>query len=195
MIVLNKNNEVFFITGVAGFIGFHLAKRVLSEGNKVIGYDNLNDYYDINLKYKRLDILKKCSEFNFIKGDLVDKNLLKNIFKQYKPTVVINLAAQAGVRYSIKNPDVYVQSNLVGFVNILEMCRKFNVKHLLYASSSSVYGNNKKIPFSIEDRVDYPVSLYAATKKSNELMAYTYSHLFRIPSTGMRFFTVYGEYG
>lgn len=191
--ILNK--ETYLITGAAGFIGFHLAKKLLNMGACVIGYDNINDYYDVNLKYSRLEILKKNKEFIFFKGDLADKFYLEKVFSSYKPTIVINLAAQAGVRYSIQNPEVYIQSNIVGFANILEMCRKFNVKHLMYASSSSVYGNNKKIPFSVDDRVDEPISLYAATKKSDELMAYTYSHLFDIPTTGLRFFTVYGEYG
>lgn len=187
--------KIYLITGSAGFIGFHLSKKLLGSGETVIGYDNINDYYDVNLKYSRLEILNKYDNFKFYKAGLEDKEALTNVFEKHKPNIVINLAAQAGVRYSIENPDVYIQSNLVGFANILECCRHHNVQHLLYASSSSVYGQNKKIPFSTEDRVDNPISLYAATKKSNELMAYTYSHLFNIPSTGLRFFTVYGEYG
>ncbi|WP_459479403.1 NAD-dependent epimerase/dehydratase family protein [Clostridium saccharoperbutylacetonicum] len=188
-------NKIYLITGAAGFIGFHLSKQLLECGAKVIGYDNINAYYDVNLKYSRLGILKKYDNFKFYKANLEDKEVLINVFEEYKPNVVINLAAQAGVRYSIENPDVYIQSNIVGFANILECCRQYKIEHLLYASSSSVYGQNKKIPFSTEDTVDHPISLYAATKKSNELMAHTYSHLFDIPTTGLRFFTVYGEYG
>lgn len=188
-------NSKYLITGSAGFIGFHLSKRILELGGTVIGYDNINDYYDVNLKYSRLEILNKYEKFKFYKAGLEDKETLINVLEENKLDIVINLAAQAGVRYSIENPDVYIQSNLVGFANILECCRNYNIKHLLYASSSSVYGQNKKIPFSTDDRVDNPISLYAATKKSNELMAYTYSHLFSIPTTGLRFFTVYGEYG
>lgn len=183
------------ITGGAGFIGFHLSKRLLSEGYTVIGYDNLNDYYDVNLKYARLEILKKYENFTFIKGDLADKDKVFTLFSEYKPEIVVNLGAQAGVRYSITNPDTYIDSNIVGFFNILEACRNNPVKHLLYASSSSVYGNQKKTPFSTYDNVDHPISLYAATKKSNELMAFTYSHLYKIPATGLRFFTVYGPFG
>jgi UDP-glucuronate 4-epimerase len=188
------NSKKIFITGAAGFIGFHLSKYLLSKGCSIIGYDNLNDYYDVNLKYSRLDELK-VDNFTFTKGDLADINSLEEIFEKYKPDIVVNLAAQAGVRYSIENPDVYIQSNIVGFLNVLECCRHYPVEHLVYASSSSVYGANKKVPFSTDDRVDTPVSLYAATKKSNELMAYTYSHLYGIPATGLRFFTVYGPYG
>ncbi|MFF2286144.1 NAD-dependent epimerase [Peribacillus butanolivorans] len=189
------SEKTYLVTGAAGFIGMHLSKRLLENGCKVIGYDNLNDYYDVNLKMARLDILNEYEKFVFHKADLVDKNYLEKVFKDNKINIVINLAAQAGVRYSIENPDAYIQSNIVGYLNILEMCRHHKVEHLLYASSSSVYGANKKIPFSTEDRVDNPVSLYAATKKSNELMAHTYSHLYKIPTTGLRFFTVYGPYG
>jgi len=183
------------ITGAAGFIGFHVAKRLLESSAYVVGYDNVNDYYSVALKKARLTELRKMERFSIIQADLADKPALEDIFKQYKPTVVINLAAQAGVRYSLENPDAYVQANLVGFMNILECCRHYSVEHLLYASSSSVYGSNEKLPFSVEDRVDNPISLYAATKKSNELMAHTYSHLFGLPTTGMRFFTVYGPWG
>lgn len=188
-------NFKYFITGGAGFIGFHLSKRLLELGCTVIGYDNLNDYYDVTLKESRLEILKQYDKFTFIKGDLAEKAELENVFTTYKPEVVINLGAQAGVRYSIDNPDAYMQSNMMGFFNILECCRHYPVKHLLYASSSSVYGANKKTPFSVEDQVDNPVSLYAATKKSNELMAHCYSKLYGIPATGLRFFTVYGPFG
>lgn len=183
------------ITGAAGFIGFHLSQRLLEQGFSVIGFDNLNDYYDVNLKLSRLEILKNFDNFIFIEAHLANKDEVENIFNTYHPNIVINLAAQAGVRYSIENPEAYIQSNIVGFFNILEACRHNKVDHLVYASSSSVYGANKKIPFSTEDKVDKPVSLYAATKKSNELMAYTYSHLYGIPATGLRFFTVYGPYG
>lgn len=186
-----------FITGVAGFIGSNLAKRILKEENdiQIIGLDNLNEYYDIKIKEWRLAELNKFSNFKFIKGDLADKETVENIFKEYHPNIVVNLAAQAGVRYSITNPDAYIQSNLIGFYNILECCRHYPVEHLVYASSSSVYGSNKKVPYSTEDKVDNPVSLYAATKKSNELMAHSYSKLYNIPSTGLRFFTVYGPAG
>lgn len=183
------------ITGVAGFIGFHLSKKLLDQSFQIIGIDNLNDYYDPNLKQSRLEILGKYNNFHFHKGDLKDKAAVDNIFETYQPTHVINLAAQAGVRYSIENPYAYVDSNLTGFMNILEACRNYPVEHLLYASSSSVYGGNKVAPFSTNHNVDHPVSLYAATKKSNELMAHTYSHLYGIPTTGLRFFTVYGPYG
>lgn len=186
-----------FITGSAGFIGSNLAKRILTEENdiQIIGLDNLNEYYDIKIKEWRLAELNKFSNFKFIKGDLANKETVENIFKEYHPNIVVNLAAQAGVRYSITNPDVYIQSNLIGFYNILECCRHYPVEHLVYASSSSVYGSNKKVPYSTEDKVDNPVSLYAATKKSNELMAHSYSKLYNIPSTGLRFFTVYGPAG
>lgn len=183
------------ITGGAGFIGYHLSKSLLEKGISVIGLDNLNDYYDVGLKHKRVELLKPFKEFIFIKEDLANKNAIVNVFSEYEPKIVVNLGAQAGVRYSIENPETYMQSNIVGFFNILEACRYYSVDHLVYASSSSVYGANPKIPFSIEDRVDQPISLYAATKKSNELMAYTYSHLYKIPTTGVRFFTVYGPYG
>lgn len=183
------------ITGAAGFIGFHLSKRLLELGLGVIGFDNLNDYYDVKLKYSRLEILQNYPNFRFIKGDLANKAEVDGLFAQPKPDIVINLGAQAGVRYSIENPGAYIQSNIVGFYNILEACRHNRVDHLVYASSSSVYGANQKIPFSTEDKADKPLSLYAATKKSNELMAYTYSHLYSIPATGLRFFTVYGPYG
>ena len=183
------------ITGAAGFIGFHLAKRLLELGLRVFGFDNLKDYYEVNLKYSRLDILHGFGKFSFIKGDLANKAEVDGLFAQPQPDIVINLGAQAGVRYSIENPGAYIQSNIVGFYNILEACRNYRVDHLLYASSSSVYGANRKIPFSTDDKVDKPLSLYAATKKSNELMAYTYAHLYGIPATGLRFFTVYGPYG
>ncbi|WP_260288018.1 NAD-dependent epimerase [Peribacillus aracenensis] len=183
------------VTGAAGFIGFHLTKRLLSLDIKVIGVDNINDYYDVILKNNRLKILTENPDFEFHNLDLSNKEKLNQLFKDRTIDIVINLAAQAGVRYSIENPDSYVKSNLVGFVNILEVCRHNNVKHLIYASSSSVYGANTKIPFSTKDPVDHPVSLYAATKKSNELMAHTYSHLYNIPTTGLRFFTVYGPWG
>lgn len=183
------------ITGIAGFIGFHLSRKLLNKSYQVIGLDNLNDYYDTKLKEGRLEILKQNKNFIFHKKDLKDKEAIDNLFKEYKPDYVINLAAQAGVRYSIENPYAYVDSNLIGFMNILEACRNYPVKHLLYASSSSVYGGNKVAPFSTNHNVDHPVSLYAATKKSNELMAHTYSHLYGIPTTGLRFFTVYGPWG
>ncbi|MCD8408180.1 NAD-dependent epimerase [Tenacibaculum dicentrarchi] len=199
------------VTGAAGFIGFHLSKRLLEKGFEVIGIDNINDYYDVNLKYSRLKELginrekahvfyqetKSISmgNFKFIRLNLEDKTELSALFEKEKFDVVCNLAAQAGVRYSIENPDAYIQSNIVGFLNILECCRYNDIKHLVYASSSSVYGANKKVPFETSDNVDHPVSLYAATKKSNELMAHTYSHLYKIPTTGLRFFTVYGPWG
>lgn len=206
-----ENQKTVLITGIAGFIGFHVAQRLLHEGWKVIGLDNLNDYYDPALKLARLSELglslpihyrdisspysKADSSLQFYYGDLADRDLMFAIFEKHRPEYVIHLAAQAGVRYSIDHPETYISSNLVGFANILEACRTFPVKHLLYASSSSVYGLNSKVPFSTSDPVDHPVSLYAATKKSNELMAHSYSHLFKIPSTGLRFFTVYGPWG
>ncbi len=183
------------VTGAAGFIGFHLSKRLLDQSCEIIGIDNLNDYYAPGLKHSRLEILKKYDKFRFEKVDLKDKESVDKIFETHNPTYVVNLAAQAGVRYSIENPYAYVDSNLVGFMNILEACRHYPVKHLLYASSSSVYGGNKVAPFSTNHNVDHPVSLYAATKKANERMAHTYSHLYGIPTTGLRFFTVYGPYG
>ena len=186
------------VTGAAGFIGFHLTLALLERDDEVVGIDNLNDYYDPALKQLRLDEIAKhpkCSNFEFIKADISDRAFMEQLFADNSFDVVVNLAAQAGVRYSLENPHAYVESNLVGFVNILEGCRHSKVKHLVYASSSSVYGMNVKQPFSTDDRVDYPISLYAATKKSNELMAHTYSHLYNIPTTGLRFFTVYGPYG
>ena len=185
------------VTGAAGFIGFHLCNKLLKNGEKVIGFDNLNNYYDPELKKARLKILSKYENnlFTFIKGNLEDKDLIKNLFSKQKPKVVVNLAAQAGVRYSLENPHSYIDSNIVGFMNILEGCRHNNIEHLVYASSSSVYGGNKNMPFLECNNVDHPVSLYAASKKANELMAHTYSHLFAIPSTGLRFFTVYGPWG
>jgi UDP-glucuronate 4-epimerase len=186
------------VTGAAGFIGFHLTLALLDRDDDVVGIDNLNDYYDPALKELRLDEVAKhpkCSNFEFIKADISDRAFMEHLFADNSFDVVVNLAAQAGVRYSLENPHAYVESNLVGFVNILEGCRHSKVKHLVYASSSSVYGMNVKQPFSTDDRVDYPISLYAATKKSNELMAHTYSHLYNIPTTGLRFFTVYGPYG
>ena len=200
--VLKLTNPIF-ITGVAGFIGSNLAKRLLATFSEtdIVGLDNMNDYYDVRLKEYRLKELMKYDNFTFIKGNLADKNLINSIFQQYQPQIVVNLGAQAGVRYSITNPDAYIEANLVGFYNILEACRhsydegNTPVEHLVYASSSSVYGSNKKVPYSTEDKVDNPVSLYAATKKSNELMAHAYSKLYNIPSTGLRFFTVYGPAG
>lgn len=198
------------VTGVAGFIGFYVAKVLLTKGHEVIGIDNINDYYDINLKFSRLNELGinkneasifnnlcigKIENFSFYRMNIEDRNELPKLFEKEKFDIVCNLAAQAGVRYSLENPETYVDSNLVGFLNILECCRHNKIKHLVYASSSSVYGLNKKIPFSTEDNVDNPISLYAATKKSNELMAHTYSHLFKVPTTGLRFFTVYGPWG
>ena len=183
------------ITGAAGFIGFHLAKRLLLLGASVCGIDNLNDYYDVSLKEARLTILEKEPAFTFARGDLANEAAVTKLFEDFRPDIVVNLAAQAGVRYSIDNPRSYIQSNIVGFFNILEACRHYPVEHLLYASSSSVYGNQEKTPFATTDNVDHPISLYAATKKSDELMAYTYSHLYGIPATGLRFFTVYGPWG
>jgi len=191
---------VVLVTGAAGFIGFHLCKKLLEENKFVVGFDNINNYYDTNIKNDRLANLKIFAEnnnlnFNFIKGNLEDNTLMENIFRKYKFDTVVNLAAQAGVRYSIENPFAYIQSNLVGFGNVLENCRNFDVKHLLFASSSSVYGGNKKLPYKEDQKVDHPISLYAATKRSNELMAHTYSHLYKLCCTGLRFFTVYGPWG
>ena len=200
---MEELNKTILITGAAGFIGAFLAKALLenNSGTKIIGYDNLNDYYDIKLKEERLRMLSAFENFVFVKGDLADRERLEEVFHKYHPNIVVNLAAQAGVRYSITNPEAYLESNLIGFFNILECCRHSNddekegVEHLVYASSSSVYGLNKKVPYSTEDKVDNPVSLYAATKKSNELMAHAYSKLYGIPCTGLRFFTVYGPMG
>lgn len=183
------------VTGAAGFIGFHLSRRLIMDGHTIIGIDNVNDYYDVKLKEARLAQLADEDTFTFYRQDIAERAGLDRIFADHKADRVIHLAAQAGVRYSIDNPHAYVQSNLVGFVNILEACRQQESPHLVYASSSSVYGNNHKVPFSETDSVDNPISLYAATKKSNELMAYTYSHLYRLPTTGLRFFTVYGPWG
>jgi len=197
---INLNNKTILVTGAAGFIGYYLVKRLLSEYKdiKVIGLDNLNSYYDVSLKswrLKNLKNIKTSNDFEFVEGDLANKPLIEDIFTKFAPQVVVNLAAQAGVRYSITNPDAYINSNIIGFYNILEACRNHKVEHLVYASSSSVYGANTKIPFSTSDKVDNPVSLYAATKKSNELLAHAYSKLYDIPTTGLRFFTVYGPAG
>jgi len=183
------------VTGAAGFIGFHMVQRLCAEGYNVRGLDNLNDYYDVQLKKDRLAALETLEHFKFIKADLADQKAIEDIFADFGPHIVINLAAQAGVRYSIDNPRAYIDSNVTGFMNILEGCRHHDVEHLVYASSSSVYGANTKVPFATSDNVDHPVSLYAATKKSGELMAHTYSHLYDIPTTGLRFFTVYGPWG
>ena len=183
------------ITGAAGFIGYHLSKRLLSQGIEVYGIDNMNDYYDVRLKKTRLYKLQQNENFSFTEGDIADKEKVEGIFKSFRPDTVMNLAAQAGVRYSITNPDSYIKSNVIGFYNILECCRHYPVDHLVFASSSSVYGGNKKVPYSEADKVDNPISLYAATKKSDELLAYSYSHLYGIPATGLRFFTVYGPMG
>ena len=191
------NMKTILVTGAAGFIGSNLVKKLFKENReyKVIGVDNMNDYYDVRLKEQRLNELLEYVNFIFIKGNIADKGLINDVFDNYQPQIVVNLAAQAGVRYSITNPDAYIESNLIGFYNILEACRYHEVEHLVYASSSSVYGSNKKVPYSTDDKVDNPVSLYAATKKSNELMAHAYSKLYNIPSTGLRFFTVYGPAG
>ena len=183
------------VTGAAGFIGMHVCQRLLERGEEVIGIDNLNSYYDVSLKEARLKELVKYSNFHFLRLDISDRDAMNSVFEKEHPELVVHLAAQAGVRYSLTNPHAYVDSNLVGFVNILEGCRLVKIKHLVYASSSSVYGGNTKIPFSEEHSVDQPISLYAATKKANELMAYSYSHLYKLPSTGLRFFTVYGPWG
>lgn len=189
--------KTVFITGASGFIGSNLAKRILTTepNTQVVGLDNMNNYYDVHIKEARLAELQKFENYTFIKGNLADKALINEIFVKYRPGIVVNLGAQAGVRYSITNPDAYIESNMIGFYNILEACRHYPVQHLVYASSSSVYGSNKKVPYSTDDKVDNPVSLYAATKKSNELMAHAYAKLYNIPSTGLRFFTVYGPAG
>lgn len=194
---VNLENKTILVTGAAGFIGANLVKRICEEipSARVVGIDNLNDYYDVTLKEYRLKELEKYPSFTFLKENIADKPLIFELFQKYRPAVAVNLAAQAGVRYSITNPDAYVESNLIGFFNILEACRHYPVEHLVYASSSSVYGSNQKVPYSTEDKVDNPVSLYAATKKSDELMAHAYSKLYNIPSTGLRFFTVYGPAG
>ena len=194
---IDLNNKTVLVTGAAGFIGANLCMKLLTDFDsiRVVGLDNVNDYYDVKLKEYRLSLLSKFDNFIFIKGDISNKETVENIFDEYRPSVTVNLAAQAGVRYSITNPDAYISSNLVGFFNILEACRNYPTEHLVYASSSSVYGSNKKVPYSVDDKVDNPVSLYAATKKSNELMAHAYSKLYDIPCTGLRFFTVYGPAG
>ena len=183
------------ITGAAGFIGFHLSRRLLEGDDRVVGLDNLNPYYDVTLKEARLDILRRKGNFRFVRADLADRGAVEALFQEERPEIVVNLAAQAGVRYSLTNPHAYVESNLVGFVNVLEGCRHGQVKHLVFASSSSVYGANTRMPFSVHDNVDHPLSLYAATKKANELMAHTYAALYGLPCTGLRFFTVYGPWG
>jgi len=205
MIIKNPSNpsvlakpSSFLVTGTAGFIGFHLSKRLLDDGKDVVGIDNINDYYDVKLKHARLDILQKYSNFQFYKIDIADLQAMENLFTNQSKNafdVVINLAAQPGVRYSLTNPHSYISSNIVGFTNVLECCRHNKVQHLVFASSSSIYGTNDKIPFSVSDNVDHPVSLYAASKKANELMAHTYAHLYGLPCTGLRFFTVYGPWG
>jgi len=194
---IKLNNKKILVTGAYGFIGSSLCKRLLEDykDSLIVGLDNMNDYYEVSLKESRLDVLKEYKNFKYIKGDLSDKDLINKIFDEYKPNIVVNLAAQAGVRYSIDHPDCYINSNVIGFYNILEAIRNNPVEHLVYASSSSVYGGNKKVPFSVDDKVDNPVSLYAATKKSNELFAHCYSKLYNIPTTGLRFFTVYGPAG
>ena len=194
---VDLKGKTVLVTGAAGFIGSNLVMRLLNDVTdvKVVGIDNMNDYYDVHIKEERLRMLQKFDGFTMVYGSIADKAVLDKLFEEHKPQVVVNLAAQAGVRYSITNPDAYIQSNLIGFYNILEACRHHEVEHLVYASSSSVYGSNKKVPYSTDDKVDNPVSLYAATKKSNELMAHAYSKLYNIPSTGLRFFTVYGPAG
>ncbi len=189
------SDQPILVTGAAGFIGFHVARQLLAEGRRVIGLDNLNNYYEPALKQSRLDILLRDSGFTFVRAELADRTTCALLFAEYRFETVIHLAAQAGVRYSIDQPQAYIDSNLVGFANVLEGCRNHGCRHLIYASSSSVYGANAKVPFSVQDRVDHPVSLYAATKKANELMAQSYSHLYRLPVTGLRFFTVYGPWG
>jgi len=194
-LITEKTKRPILVTGAAGFIGYHLCKRLLERGFTIAGVDSLNDYYDPALKQARLSELQKHDAFSFTKGDLADAEVVDALFSSVQPEFVVHLAAQAGVRYSIDNPRAYIESNVLGFFNILEAARRYPLKHLLYASSSSVYGNREKTPFSVQDRVDRPVSLYAATKKSNELFAYTYSHLYGVPATGLRFFTVYGPFG
>ncbi len=185
----------YLVTGVAGFIGFHVARRLLDRGSAVVGIDNLNDYYDVQLKGDRVAQLQPYGRFEFRKLDLVDQGAMDQLFEQHRFEIVIHLAAQAGVRYSLKNPRAYIDSNVVGFLHVLEGCRRYGCRHLVYASSSSVYGANTRLPFSVRDNVDHPVSLYAATKKANELMAHTYSHIYGLATTGLRFFTVYGPWG
>jgi UDP-glucuronate 4-epimerase len=192
---MNAQNRTILVTGAAGFIGFHVAKRLLERGDTVVGVDNLNPYYDVQMKEGRLAILRNFGRFSFYREDIQDFDAMQRIFQKHEPGVICNLAAQAGVRYSLKDPFSYQKSNLEGFLNLLELARAQGVENFVYASSSSVYGNNKKMPFSVEDRVDTPVSLYAATKKANELMAHAYSHLYGIPCTGLRYFTVYGPWG
>lgn len=187
--------QKILVTGAAGFIGFHLARRLLADGKIIAGFDNVNPYYDVALKQARLTILQEHPNFSFVRGDLEDQAAVEKLFDAFKPDAVAHLAAQAGVRYSIENPRAYISSNINGFMNILESCRYHKIRHLVFASSSSVYGANETLPFSVEDNVDHPVSLYAATKKSNELMAHSYAHLYGLPSTGLRFFTVYGPWG
>jgi UDP-glucuronate 4-epimerase len=189
------SHNAVLVTGAAGFIGFHVAQRLLSEGRNVVGLDIVNNYYDPRLKEARLDILKRHLNFSFVKLDLADRAATELLFKQRRFPMVIHLAAQAGVRYSLENPHAYIDANIEGFINVLEGCRHNGCRHLLFASSSSVYGSNTKLPFSVQDNVDHPISLYAASKKANELMAHTYSHLYRLPATGLRFFTVYGPWG
>jgi UDP-glucuronate 4-epimerase len=193
--IMTENNQPVLVTGSAGFIGFHLSKKLLDMGERVVGVDNLNPYYDVTLKRARLDILQPYKNFTFYQEDIQNLPALKEIFSKHRVDIICNLAAQAGVRYSLKDPFSYQKSNLEGFLNLLELAREYGVRNFVYASSSSVYGSNKKVPFSVEDRVDTPVSLYAATKKANELMAHAYNHLYQIPCTGLRYFTVYGPWG
>ena len=188
-------NNTILTTGAAGFIGFHVAQRLLSDGREVVGVDSVNDYYNPKLKEARLELLKRNSKFTFVKLDLADRAASKSLFEHHRFPAVVHLAAQAGVRYSLQNPHAYVDANIEGFINVLEGCRHNGCEHLVFASSSSVYGANTKLPFSVQDNVDHPISLYAASKKANELMAHAYSHLYRIPATGLRFFTVYGPWG